>query len=187
MQRDRLVLGLTGVFAGMTALLLLVSVAFREPVLFVVALPLGAATYAFWYQSSGALRERLRRTRRRPDPDERRQRGGFDAGPRAGFEGARGQRARERWEQRQQAAQGQQAGRRRTGEGGRRRRRGVGPQASATMPPAEAYRHLGLDSDADEGEVRRAYRERVKEVHPDRGGDEEEFRKVTEAYETLSG
>ena len=55
------------------------------------------------------------------------------------------------------------------------------------MRQADAYRHLGLDRDADERAVRRAYRERVKEVHPDRGGDEEEFRKVTEAYETLTG
>lgn len=176
MQRDRLVLGLTGVFAGMTAVVLLVSVAFREPVLFVVALPLGAATYAFWYQSSGALKERLRRTQRRSNPSERRQRAGFGAGPRQGFEGARGQRARERWERRQRQQRG-----------GRRRRRRGGPQPSSAMSPAEAYRRLDLERTADEGEVQRAYREKVKEVHPDRGGEEEEFRKVNEAYETLKG
>jgi curved DNA-binding protein CbpA len=34
--------------------------------------------------------------------------------------------------------------------------------------------------------VRAAYRERVKEVHPDtEGGDEEAFKRVTRAYETL--
>lgn len=177
MQRDRLVLGLTGVFAGMTAVVLLVSVAFREPVLFVVALPLGAATYAFWYQSSGALKERIRRTQRRSNPGERRQRGGFGAAPREGFEGARGQQARERWERRQQAQQRQQRG-------GRRR---PGAEPAGAMSPDEAYRRLGLERTADEAEVQRAYREKVKEVHPDRGGDEEAFRKVNEAYETLKG
>ena len=47
-----------------------------------------------------------------------------------------------------------------------------------------AYGVLGLSSDASEAAVRRAYRERVKEVHPDQGGDEAEFRRVREAYDT---
>jgi curved DNA-binding protein CbpA len=54
------------------------------------------------------------------------------------------------------------------------------------MSRAEAYDRLGLEEGADQETVRRAYREKVKEVHPDRGGDEAEFRKVTEAYETLA-
>jgi curved DNA-binding protein CbpA len=45
---------------------------------------------------------------------------------------------------------------------------------------------LGVAPDADEDEIRRAYRERAKEVHPDAaGGDEEAFKRVTEAYERL--
>ena len=44
---------------------------------------------------------------------------------------------------------------------------------------------LGLDSDADEAEIKRAYRERVKEAHPDHGGSVEEFRAVRTAYERL--
>ncbi|WP_132061575.1 ferredoxin Fer [Halorussus amylolyticus] len=44
---------------------------------------------------------------------------------------------------------------------------------------------LGLDADPDDDELRRAYRERVKEAHPDHGGSAEEFRAVRDAYEQL--
>lgn len=44
---------------------------------------------------------------------------------------------------------------------------------------------LLLDSDATEEEVVKAYRERVKEVHPDQGGSIEEFRAVKQAYDEL--
>lgn len=175
MQRDRLVFGLTAVFAGMTVVVALVGVAFREPVLFVVVVPLAAASYMFWYHSSGKLRERLRASARARRGGRSEPRGGFGAGPRGGggFDGARGKRAREEWERR------------------RRRQRGrVGDDpdgvAQSGMSRAEAYRHLGLEDGADEAAVKRAYRQRVKEVHPDSGGDETAFRKVTEAYETLT-
>jgi curved DNA-binding protein CbpA len=49
----------------------------------------------------------------------------------------------------------------------------------------EAYRTLGLEQGADQDAVRRAYREQIKEVHPDRGGDEAEFRRIKRAYERL--
>lgn len=49
--------------------------------------------------------------------------------------------------------------------------------------PAAAYEVLGLPSGADEAAVRRAYRRRVKEVHPDHGGDEREFQRVQAAYD----
>jgi ferredoxin len=45
---------------------------------------------------------------------------------------------------------------------------------------------LDLDDDADEADVERAYRERVKEAHPDTGGSIEEFRLVRRAYRTLT-
>ena len=45
---------------------------------------------------------------------------------------------------------------------------------------------LGLDDDADDDAVERAYRERVKEAHPDTGGTIEEFRLVRRAYRLLS-
>lgn len=53
---------------------------------------------------------------------------------------------------------------------------------------AEAYRRLGLEPGADDATVKRAYREQVKEVHPDTAdGDQEEFKRVTRAYERLTG
>lgn len=47
-----------------------------------------------------------------------------------------------------------------------------------------AYAVLGLPAGADTDAVQRAYRERVKEVHPDHGGDEAAFKRVREAYDT---
>lgn len=53
-------------------------------------------------------------------------------------------------------------------------------------PVGDAFDELGLPTDADADEVKRAYREQIKEVHPDQGGDEEAFRRVREAYATAS-
>lgn len=47
---------------------------------------------------------------------------------------------------------------------------------------AAAFRTLGLPAGATREEVREAYREKVKEVHPDHGGDGDEFKRVREAY-----
>jgi len=61
----------------------------------------------------------------------------------------------------------------------------LGDQPDATGasdPHAAAYAALGLHSDAPIDEVTRAYRQRVKEVHPDHGGDEAEFKRLREAY-----
>ncbi|MFB6233396.1 MAG: ferredoxin Fer [Haloarculaceae archaeon] len=44
---------------------------------------------------------------------------------------------------------------------------------------------LLVEPDADEEEIERAYRERVKQAHPDQGGSVEEFRAVRTAYEQL--
>jgi curved DNA-binding protein CbpA len=44
-----------------------------------------------------------------------------------------------------------------------------------------------VELDADESAIKRAYRRKVKEVHPDTdGGDEEQFKRVTRAYERLT-
>jgi len=51
---------------------------------------------------------------------------------------------------------------------------------------ASPYDILRVSSDADEDEIKEAYRERVKETHPDLGGSEDAFKRVEEAYERLS-
>jgi hypothetical protein len=52
----------------------------------------------------------------------------------------------------------------------------------AVDPERAAFAELGVSAGATVEEVRRAYRRRVKEVHPDQGGDEDEFKRVREAY-----
>ena len=50
---------------------------------------------------------------------------------------------------------------------------------------ASPFEVLGIDRDADDDTVEQAYRRRVKETHPDRGGSSEEFRAVVAAYEAV--
>lgn len=47
------------------------------------------------------------------------------------------------------------------------------------------YEVLGVDRDADDEEIKSAYREKAKEHHPDQGGDAEKFKDVQEAYEQI--
>ncbi|MBX0321571.1 J domain-containing protein [Halomicroarcula sp. F13] len=58
---------------------------------------------------------------------------------------------------------------------------GPAPERSAD-PTLQAFAELGLRQTATLAEVKSAYRDRVKEVHPDHGGDEDEFKRVREAY-----
>jgi len=44
---------------------------------------------------------------------------------------------------------------------------------------------LGVDRDADDETIKRAYRHRAKETHPDRGGSDAEFKRVKDAYEAI--
>ena len=50
---------------------------------------------------------------------------------------------------------------------------------------ASPFEILGVDPDADEAEIVDAYRERVKETHPDQGGSPEAFRRVKTAFERI--
>lgn len=60
-----------------------------------------------------------------------------------------------------------------------------GPASADLQDPTHsAFSELGVPVDATLGEVKRAYRRRIKEVHPDQGGSEEAFRRVREAYTT---
>lgn len=51
---------------------------------------------------------------------------------------------------------------------------------------AAAHSVLGVPASATAAEIRSAYREKIKEVHPDHGGDTDEFRRVREAYTTAT-
>jgi DnaJ-class molecular chaperone len=48
------------------------------------------------------------------------------------------------------------------------------------------YDILGVDKDASQNEIKKAYRKLVMIHHPDKGGDSEKFKQISEAYETLS-
>jgi hypothetical protein len=58
---------------------------------------------------------------------------------------------------------------------------------TTTLAPREreACEVLGVDPEASVETVKAAYRERVKETHPDHGGDEAAFKRVRWAYEYL--
>jgi molecular chaperone DnaJ len=49
----------------------------------------------------------------------------------------------------------------------------------------DLYEILGVSQDADENEIKRAYRRKARELHPDAGGDSEAFKELTAAYEVL--
>ena len=48
------------------------------------------------------------------------------------------------------------------------------------------YSILGVSKNASEQDIRKAYKKQSMKHHPDRGGDEEQFKKINEAYQTLS-
>ena len=56
------------------------------------------------------------------------------------------------------------------------------PDVDATEPDDAAFAVLGVPTGSSAEEVRAAYRRKIKEVHPDHGGDRESFRRVREAY-----
>lgn len=211
MQYDRLVTGLAGVLGGITVVMTVLGLLFEPPILF-VALTFGAATYLVYFHSSGRLAARVYRTverqaavnaerggRRRRRTDRRGQ-GDAGAGPREEWTPPRdGATAREAAAagntRRQRATHSGRSGQRQAGPRGQRQRqqrrgsrqRQRVPNANSGPTAAEAYQTLGLDPGADESSVKRAYREKVKQVHPDAdGGDEEAFKEVTAAYERLT-
>lgn len=165
-----------------------------QPFLLFLALPFGGAGFLIWYQGTGRLEARIRRSvRRRADG-------------RAEFDGGQSGRTRREWQERRERATSRRARQERAwrarnptagdarGAGAERRRnRGYGPGgyapgATGRSGPSteEAYRRLDLEPGSDPDRIREAYREKVKEVHPDtEDGDEEAFKRVNEAFETL--
>lgn len=164
----------------MTAIFVVVGVVY-SPGLLVLALVFAPVTYLLYRHATGRLLGRIYRgveqqaARNGADPG----RGGFGAGPREEWTPPRdGQRRARR-------SQGGRRGQRRRRDG---RARGSPRQPASDGPtPREACEVLGVDPGADKGAVKEAYRERIKEVHPDTaGGDEEAFKRVRAAYEILT-
>ena len=54
------------------------------------------------------------------------------------------------------------------------------------MNKRDYYEILGLNKTATSDEIKKAYRKKSMETHPDRGGNEELFKEIAEAYEHLS-
>tara|TARA_B100000683_G_scaffold84480_1_gene83361 strand:- start:2092 stop:3090 length:999 start_codon:yes stop_codon:yes gene_type:complete len=53
--------------------------------------------------------------------------------------------------------------------------------------PKTPHEVLGIDKSASKSEIKKAYMKLAKENHPDKGGDEETFKVIQEAYDKLSG
>ena len=48
------------------------------------------------------------------------------------------------------------------------------------------YRDLDIDEDASDEQIKQAYRRKARIHHPDAGGDEDEFKRISFAYNVLS-
>lgn len=184
---------LAALFAVMAAMLTLTALLVGWPIL-LLAIPLAGVAYLFWYHATGRLVERLRQQARgsgaRDTVGGRRRRraaaAGFGAeadpewrGARANGAGGAGSAAR--------GGFGSRASADGRGGSGRWSQRAGTPPTGRGMSPDRARGVLGVRVDADPEAVREAYREKVKEAHPDRGGSTEAFKRVNEAYETLDG
>ena len=51
---------------------------------------------------------------------------------------------------------------------------------------SDLYDTLGVDNDADKSAINKAYKKKAMKVHPDRGGDTDEFKKLQRAHAVLS-
>jgi phage shock protein PspC (stress-responsive transcriptional regulator) len=174
-DRDTVGIVLAGVFAGLAVLLAIVALA-RQPFLLVLAVPFGLAAYLVFMGATGrAPLGGYRRVTPEEAREARATRGDREPGGRSRFAEAARQRA---------AGERSRAGPSRARASTQRGRQST--QANNTLARRDAARILGIDADAEPAAVRRAYRERVKTVHPDAdGGDQETFQQVNEAYERL--
>ncbi|WP_336002292.1 J domain-containing protein [Halorientalis halophila] len=183
MDHDRLISGVAAALAVCAVVLAVLAVVYNLAIL-VIAAAVGAAAYFMWYQASGRLaarvyrsvEDRARQNNGRGESRSRtRETGGFGAGPREDWTAPGGRGGRRT-----------SGGQRRAGRQGQRQRRRARQQTDGPSE-AEAYSILGVEVGADDETVKAAYRQKVKEVHPDTaGGDEDEFKRVNAAYERLT-
>jgi DnaJ-class molecular chaperone len=54
------------------------------------------------------------------------------------------------------------------------------------MAETDYYKILGVSRGASQDEIKRAFRKKAHELHPDKGGDAEAFKRLNEAYQVLS-
>jgi len=52
--------------------------------------------------------------------------------------------------------------------------------------PKDYYQILGINKDAGAEEIKKAYHQLAHKFHPDKGGNEQKFKEINEAYRTLS-
>jgi curved DNA-binding protein len=54
------------------------------------------------------------------------------------------------------------------------------------MNRQEAFQHLGIPTSSSEADIKKAYRKMAAKHHPDKGGKEEDFKRIKEAYERIT-
>ena len=47
------------------------------------------------------------------------------------------------------------------------------------------YKTLGVQENADDIQIKKAYKKLAMQHHPDKGGDAKKFQEVSEAYDTI--
>jgi hypothetical protein len=193
---------LAAVFAGLSMVMVIASAVAGQPLVLMAAVPLALTAGLMWYQGTGKMASSLfggggtrRRSYRRQRRRERRSTDG--GGGRTG-----GRNGDERWEVPFEEEVRQESYHRARRQARRRERRQADAGSGTSgqwqrefgeradrlggLTQAEAYDVLGLDPTASDDEVREAYRQQAKTLHPDtEGGSAEEFQELNDAYERI--